>query len=89
MCKVWGKILLENVLLAFGVTCTSEELTFSPPIHSLSHACHYQLRQLNTVARSLTNTATANLSMLSLLPDLATAALSMIVPAVANGSVSD
>ena len=43
-----------------GVTL-DQELTFAPHIHSLSRACYYQLRQLRTVARSLTPTAAATL----------------------------
>src|SRR6218665_3297778 len=38
-----------------------QELTFAPHLNSLSRACYYQLRQLRTVARSLTPTATATL----------------------------
>src|SRR6218665_73789 len=36
-----------------------QELTFAPHLNSLSRSCYYQLRQLRTVARSLTPTVTA------------------------------
>src|SRR6218665_582883 len=34
-----------------------QELTFAPHLHRLSRDCYYQLRQLRTVARSLTASA--------------------------------
>jgi hypothetical protein len=38
-----------------------QELTFAPHLHHLSRACFYQLRQLCTVARSLTSSAATTL----------------------------
>ena len=38
-----------------------QELTFAPHLHHLSRACFYQLRQLRTVARSLTTSAATTL----------------------------
>jgi hypothetical protein len=48
------------VVRDLGVTL-DQELTFAPHLHSLSRACYYQLRQLRTIARSLSPTATATL----------------------------
>src|SRR6218665_44797 len=38
-----------------------QELTFAPHLHRLSRDCYYQLRQLRTVARSLTASAATTL----------------------------
>src|SRR6218665_3821496 len=38
-----------------------QELTFAPRLHRLSRDCYYQLRQLRTVARSLTASAASTL----------------------------
>ena len=38
-----------------------QELTFAPHLHRLSRDCYYQLRQLHTVARSLTASAATTL----------------------------
>src|SRR6218665_2423806 len=38
-----------------------QELSFAPHLHRLSRDCYYQLRQLRTVARSLTASAATTL----------------------------
>ena len=52
--------VFSSVVRDLGVTL-DQELTFAPHLHSLSRACYYQLRQLRTIARSLSPTATATL----------------------------
>ena len=52
--------VFSSVVRDLGVTL-DQELTFAPHIHSLSRACYYQLRQLRTIARSLSSTASATL----------------------------
>ena len=52
--------VFSSVVRDLGVTL-DQELTFAPHIHLLSRACYYQLRQLRTVARSLTLTASTTL----------------------------
>ena len=51
---------LSSVVRDLGVTL-DQELTFTPHINRLSRDCFYQLRQLRTVARSLTASATCTL----------------------------
>lgn len=50
----------SSVVRDLGVTL-DRELTFAPHINLLSRDCFYQLRQLRTVARSLTVSATSTL----------------------------
>ena len=50
----------SSVVRDLGVTL-DQELTFAPHINLLSRDCFYQLRQLRTVARSLTASATSTL----------------------------
>src|SRR5688572_17628791 len=57
--------VFSSVVRDLGVTL-DQELTYAPHIHSLSRACYYQLRQLRTIARSLSPTATAFLYILLL-----------------------
>ena len=52
--------VFSSVVRDLGVTL-DQELTFAPHIHSLSRTCYYQLRQLRTIARSLSSTASATL----------------------------
>ena len=52
--------IFSSVVRDLGVTL-DQKLTFAPHLNSLSRSCYYQLRQLRTVARSLTPTATATL----------------------------
>src|SRR6218665_1946344 len=52
--------IFSSVVRGLGVTL-DQELTFAPHLNSLSRSCYYQLRQLRTVACSLTPTATATL----------------------------
>src|SRR6218665_4082566 len=52
--------IFPSVVRDLGVTL-DQDLTFAPHLNSLSRSCYYQLRQLRTVARSLTPTATATL----------------------------
>src|SRR5678816_1555243 len=42
-----------------------QKLTLAPHIHRLARDCYYQLRQLRTIARSLTLSATVTFSFLS------------------------
>ena len=52
--------IFSSVIRDLGVTL-DQELTFAPHLNSLSRSCYYQLRQLRTVVRSRTPTATATL----------------------------
>ena len=52
--------VFSSAVRDLGVTL-DQELTLAPHIHSLTRSCFYQLRQLRTVARSLTPTATTTL----------------------------
>src|SRR6218665_1790149 len=51
---------LTSTVRDLGVTL-DQELTLPLHIHSLCRTCYYQLRQLCTVSRSLSSTATATL----------------------------
>src|SRR6218665_692817 len=52
--------IFSSVVRDLGVTL-DQELTFAPHLNSLIRSCYNQIRQLRTVARSLTPTATATL----------------------------
>ena len=53
-------LTFSSVVRDLGVTL-DQELTFAPHINRLTRNCFYQLRQLRTVSRSLTPSATSTL----------------------------
>src|SRR6218665_1590702 len=55
-----SQLIFSSMVRDLGVTL-DHEVTFAPHLNSLSRSSHYQLRQLRTVAHSLTPTATTTL----------------------------
>jgi len=66
-----------------GVTL-DQELTLAPHIHSLCRSYYYQLKQLRTVYRALTGTATTTLvhSFFACRLDYSSSSLYICVPAI-------